>query len=159
VNVKDADASDSSDDGVAPPVVPASALLRLLMALGGLFTLGRVIRNHDKRASRIHEDLTDWARDEARKEPKALKALLEELNKDNLFYSGHRDEKEKELLDGYAERWRNRKREAERKLEDLKDSENILHQALRKLRDKPWPKNPDEAELARVTKHWESRLG
>jgi len=88
-----------------------------------------------------------------------VKSLLEELNKQNLFYSGTRDEQEKELLDGYAERWRNRKRDAGRQLEDIRDSENVLHRAWRKLRHKAWPDNPHEAEMVRLTKDWESRLG
>ncbi len=102
--------------------------------------------------------MTDWARDEARKAGLEQKALIEELNKDNLFYSGHRVQRENELLDGYAESWRNRRREAERKLEDIKDSENVLHRGWRKLRGKPWPTNPHEAEVARLTNDWESRL-
>ncbi len=68
--MKDADSSDSSDDGVTPAAVPVSALLRLLTALGGVFTLSRVVREHDKQINRIYEDMTAWARDEARKEPR-----------------------------------------------------------------------------------------
>jgi len=152
------DSSDSKDEAVAPPAVSVGTVLRLLTVLAGVFTLSRVVRQHDKQAHRIYEDLADWARDEARRERKALNALLEELNKENLFYSSTRDEKEKELLDGFAERWRNRKREAERKLEDIEDSENVLHRAWRKLRNRPWPTNPHAAEVAGLTKDWESRL-
>jgi len=55
---------------VTPAAVPVSALLRLLTALGGVFTLSRVVREHDKQINRIYEDMTAWARDEARKEPR-----------------------------------------------------------------------------------------
>lgn len=143
---------------MAPPAVPVGSVLRLLTALTGVFALGRVVHQHDKQVQRIYEDLTDWARDEARKEPKALRALREDLSKRNLGYSGHGDEKEKELLDGYAESWRNRKREAERKLEDIRDSESALHRAWRKARRRPWPTNPHAAEVAQLSKGWESRL-
>jgi hypothetical protein len=61
--------------------------------------------------------------------------------------------------DGFARRWRDRKRRADRKLAELEEAEIFGVKLWRKLAGKPWPVNPDEAELRPITAAWEDDGG
>lgn len=58
---------------------------------------------------------------------------------------------EQDIRNAYARRWRKRKLEADRDLEDLKD-ENVLHRAWRKASRRPWPEDPYESEVAQLSR-------
>lgn len=120
------------------------------------FRIGDTTKRNNRLALRQYEDLVRWARDVLQEEARELDAKREELNKRNLFYSGYANSEETRIRDAVAQRWRDRKSEADRKIEDLHDSENVLHRAWRKLK-RPWPENPYEEELQRISQGWEER--
>ncbi|MGH9319893.1 MAG: hypothetical protein ACRD3V_08375, partial [Vicinamibacteria bacterium] len=55
----------------------------------------------------------------------------------------------------YAERWRNRKSEGERKIQALRDAEHIAHRLWRRVPGRGWPENPHAEEVARLSRGWE----
>jgi hypothetical protein len=71
--------------------------------------------------------------------------------------SGQAGFEDGEVRDSFAQRWRDRKSAAERALEDLHDSENVLHRRWRDFVGRPWPENPHRDEIERLTAGWEAR--
>jgi hypothetical protein len=74
-----------------------------------------------------------------------------------MLNSGERTAQELRVSDEFARRWRDRKRQAERDLEDIRHSENALHRVWRRLRCPPFPTNPDEDEVVVITRRWDAR--
>ncbi|MBA3384472.1 MAG: hypothetical protein H0T20_07450 [Actinobacteria bacterium] len=81
--------------------------------------------------------------------------MKEELNARNLLYSGQYGTQLRRTRDGFARRWRDRKRAADRKFAELREAEGLRVRAWRKLNRKPWPTNPDEEELRTITAAWD----
>jgi hypothetical protein len=119
--------------------------------------VGRDVKRHNREALRIHEDLTTWARDDLQKEAHALSGSENELAARGMLESGQRGANERRIRDEFAVRWRDRKRQATRDLEDLQDAEGALHRVYRQLRANPWPKNPHQEEVDRITRGWNDR--
>jgi hypothetical protein len=123
-----------------------------------LWTLRRDVKRNNDLVLRQYEDLVRWARDDAKREAEELEALIEDLNKQNLFYSGHRVKRERELHEKYAQRWRDRKSEVKRAIRDVKYSENVLHWIWRRISFARWPTNPFEEEIDTLSEPWETIL-
>ena len=119
--------------------------------------IGDTTKRNNRLAERVYEDLARWARDDIQAEARELEAKREELNKRNLSYSGHANSEEARIRGEFAHRWRDRRTAADREIEDLHDSENVLHQMWRKIVRRPWPENPHRDEIERLTAAWEER--
>lgn len=119
--------------------------------------VGDTTKRNNRLALRVYEDLIRWARDVLQEEARELDANREELNKRNLLYSGHANAADGQIRDRFAQRWRDRKSEADRRIEDLHDSENVLHRTWRDLVGRPWPENPHREEIERLSQGWEQR--
>jgi hypothetical protein len=119
--------------------------------------IGDTTKRNNRLALREYEDLIRWARDVLQEEARELDAKREELNKRNLLYSGLANAEDSRIRDAFAQRWRDRKSAADRALEDLRDSENVLHRRWRNIVRRPWPENPHEEELRRISRGWETR--
>jgi thioesterase domain-containing protein len=124
-----------------------------------LLRIGGDVKRDNRKVLRIYQDLTTWARDDLRKEAQALTEMENDLAARRMLKSGSRGFHEERIRDEVAERWRNRKRQATREIEDIQDAETALHRRYRRLRSKPWPENPDQGELEKITGEWEKRLG
>jgi hypothetical protein len=133
----------------------AKAASELLHSLFGVFRVGRDVRVHDTRARRIYEDLTTWARDEVAKQREEQRRVDEQLAARGIFRSGSRDAQHRRIHEEFARRWRDRKRQAERDLEDLRLAETWLHALYRRVRKRPWPQNPHQAEVDNISRAWE----
>jgi hypothetical protein len=138
-----------------PEPLATEGARRTIGVLSSLWTLRRDARRNNDLVLRQFEDLVRWARDESRDEANALRGLVEELNKDNLFYGSHRVQQEAELHARYAQRWRDRRSEVERRIRDVKYTENIVHWVWRKASFTHWPTNPWRDEIATLATAWE----
>jgi hypothetical protein len=130
----------------------------LFRSVRAIFRVRSQVRRNNRSALRIHEDLTSWARDDLKKEERALDASVKDLARRRLLNTGEVGAEENRIRGDYAVHWRDRKRQADRDLEDLKDSETALHRTYRRLRKNPWPENPDREEVENITRSWEERL-
>ena len=133
---------------------PVSAGLSAAKWLGS-FRPGYWTKRHNRIVEREYEDRVRWAGDENPAEELALAAFTEELNKKNLLYSGDYDAGRARIHAEYAQRWRDRKSEGERKIEDAHDEENALHWLWRRLVRRSWPEDPYAAEVERLTHDWD----
>jgi DNA anti-recombination protein RmuC len=115
----------------------------------------KTVRRHDRLIREEYEDLATWARDDLQKEAKALEDVREEMNQRNLLYSGQYGKELRRVRDEFAVRWRDRKRSADRKLEAMREEEGVSVRLWRWLTKKPWPANPDAAELTAMTAAWD----
>jgi hypothetical protein len=106
---------------------------------------------------REYEDLVRWARDVHREEGRALDAVEERARQRGIAGPGLGQQEQREVRDAFAQRWRDRKSAADRALDDLRDSENVLHRRWRNIVRRPWPENPHREELWRLTQGWEAR--
>lgn len=77
------------------------------------------------------------------------------MQQTNLLYGGHYRRELMKVRDGFAHRWRDRKRAADRKLAPLREEEGLTVRLWRKVARKPWPANPDAEELRSITAVWE----
>jgi hypothetical protein len=147
---------------MAEPFTSISALIRVVAevvrALPSVFTLGSVVSRHNREVERIYEDTTSWAHDELRKEAQAIQGVyMTEEGRPTLMVS--QTGQVTRIRGDFAERWRNRERQTKRDIEDLRDRENPLHRLYRKLRHRPWPHNPDQEEVDRITAEWRNLAG
>src|SRR6266508_1660622 len=78
------------------------------------------VKRHNRLALREHENLVRWARDDLRREGQALDAVAEDARERGVR-GGLARQGERQVRTQYAERWRNRKSEFDRALEDLRD--------------------------------------
>jgi hypothetical protein len=115
--------------------------------------VGSDVTRHNREVERIYEDTTSWAQDELRNEADAVRSVYVDPEGYPLYRAGQTVEAHRIRAD-FAERWRNRERQARRDIEDLRDSENVLHGLWRRLRRRSWPENPDQAEVERITAEW-----
>lgn len=87
--------------------------------------------------------------------------LDEDLNFRNLWHSSYAAQARADLRRPYAQRWRDRRSEGERKIEDAHDEEWVLHDWWRKLPwvRRPWPEDPYAQQIEQLTRGWEEFLG
>jgi hypothetical protein len=132
------------------PTSIVTAAVKTLSAVAR-FQPWKTVRRHDRLIGEEYEDLLTWARDDLQKEAAALDAINEDMNARNLFYSGVRGKELRRVRDDFAVRWRDRKRQSDRKLEAIREEEGLTVKAWRRLSKKPWPENPDAEELRAIT--------
>jgi hypothetical protein len=130
---------------------------RIVRALLSVFTLGSVTSRHNREVERIYEDTTSWARNELRKQAHEIRGVY--LTRGRPTLVAGQTAQVARIQSDFAKRWRNRERQANRDIEDLQDSENPLHRLYRRLRRRPWPDNPDQAEIDRLTADWRKLAG
>jgi RNA polymerase sigma factor (sigma-70 family) len=118
--------------------------------------LGYWTKRHNRLVEREYEDRSRWAQDDALAMQSALDALAEEMNANNLFYSGAHTSRQGQIRERFAVRWRDRKSRGDRLIEDLRDAENFLHRGWRWLARRPWPENLHEKDTERLTASWET---
>lgn len=141
-----------------PELGTVSGGIRAAAGLLPALRLGHVTKRNNRLVLREYEDLIRWVRDDSEAEARALAAVEREMHQRGIRGSGIHGQEEGRVRDEFARRWRDRKSAAERRLEDIRDSENVLHAAWRRVVRRPWPTNPDEEELRVRTNGWESRL-
>ena len=118
--------------------------------------IGDTTKRNNRLALRVYEDLIRWARDVLREEAGELDAAERRARERGIAGPGLGQQEQGRIRDAFAQRWRDRKSEADRMIEDLHDSENVLHRAWRNVK-RPWPENPYEEELQRISQGWEAR--
>ena len=113
------------------------------------------VRRQDRLIQEEYEDLITWARDDLQREAEAVEAVRADLAGRGMLRSGEYGHQQTRVRDEFARRWRDRKRQSERKLAAIEEAEGSTVKLWRKLAGKPQPVNPDEAELRRITAAWE----
>ncbi|SRR6266849_8454138 len=124
-------------------------LLRSLVSVAGN------VRTHNDRLRDLHEDVSRWVRDQLRLQSKALDEVRANARERNLGSQGLGAQGEAAVRRDFAHQWRDRRSEYERALRDLKNSENSVHRAYRKLRRKQWPENAEAEQLGQLTREWD----
>jgi RNA polymerase sigma factor (sigma-70 family) len=121
--------------------------------------LGYTTKRHTRLVVREYEDRVRWARDQRRAEDEALTQLAEEMNAQNLFYSGAHENGKRKIREAFAHQWRDRKSHGDRLVEDQQDEEHFLHAGWRRfVARRPWPENEHAAETEDLTRAWEVEL-
>jgi hypothetical protein len=137
--------------------------MRALSVLASLITAPGDVRRHNRRVLREYEDLVRWARDDVDREKDAI-ADLPDLDRQQWRQSledplaeerRRRPEVLRRISREHAQRWRDRSSQSTRLLEDLADSENVIHRGWRRVARKQWPTNPHAEELAELTRDWD----
>lgn len=119
--------------------------------------IGDTTKRNNRLALREYEDLARWARDVLQEEASELNGAEERARERRIAGPGLGQQELGRVRDVFAQRWRDRKSASDRALEDLHDSENVLHRTWRKARRRPWPENPYEEELRTISQGWEQR--
>lgn len=119
---------------------------------------GYTTKRDNRIVERENEDRYRWVHDQIQREAQDLKAMEEELAQKNLTFSGHRGKREVEIRRAFAQQWRDRKSEGDRKIEDARDAETPLHAAWRSMVGRSWPEDKHAEEIARLTRGWEDVL-
>jgi hypothetical protein len=112
-------------------------------------------RRNDRLANDEYEDLITWARDDLRNEADALEGVRNDLAARGMLRTGELGYQLNRVRDEFARRWRDRKRQTDRKLRDVRDAEGVAVRLWRWLRRKPWPENPWDEELGQISALWE----
>jgi hypothetical protein len=120
-----------------------------------LFTLRRDTTRDNDLVLREFEDMARWARDDSKREGEALDAVKRDMAGRGLLDSGIRRQEEGRVRAEFGTRWRNRKSEGERRIRDIRYSENLFHAAYRVVARKPWPHDPYAEEVSLLTGGWE----
>ena len=144
----------TSEKVMAEPFATGASAAKFVAGLRPGYTTKR----HNRIVNREHEDRYRWVHDQIQRQAKDLNALEDEVAERNLTVSGYRGTRENEIRGSYAQQWRDRKSQGERRIEDARDAETPLHAAWRQLVRRPWPEDERAEEIARLTRGWEETL-
>jgi len=138
------------------PDIPTSAALGAAKAAARFRPPWTAIGRHNRLVREAYEDLLTFARDESQVEADALQAVRNELAARGMLRSGQLGVELRRARDEQARKWRDFKRERERRIEEIREEEGFLVKSWRKFRHNPWPENEDTNELSGLTRTWES---
>jgi hypothetical protein len=113
------------------------------------------VKRHDRLVRHEYEDLLTFAKDERQVEARGLEAVKSDLAARGMLHSGAYGAGLLGVRNESAKKWRDYKRTSDRKIEEMREAEGITARAWRAARGKPWPQNPDAAELNGLTSGWE----
>lgn len=140
-------------------------MLEVFQSLGGvtgvvavfawLGSLNLKVKRHNRLAQEEYEDLTTWARDDLQQEAAALDVVRADLAARGMLRSGEYGFQLRRVRDGFAQRWRDRKKAGERRLAEMREGEGPPVQLWRKIWRKPWPTNPNADEVRAISAAWE----
>ncbi len=156
----DANGNDpTEEENLSPDPISAGAALKAARTgAGWLNTFVRArkyIKRHDRLALRAYEDLLEWVKGERAAQQERLAQVDAEIE-DDCYYSEKHVELQADARKLSAERWRAKKRDAERLVEDLGDRENSVHALVRRLSRRPWPpSNPYSSDTDALVANWE----
>ena len=102
-----------------------------------------------------YEDLMTFSQDELQVEADALERVRNDLAPRGMLRSGQLGVDLRRVRDESARRWRDTKRENDRRIEEIRETEGFSVKPVRKLRCRPWPENSDADQLAAMTAAWE----
>ena len=144
---------------MSPDPISAGAAAKTLRAgAGWIDTLLRARKftlRHDRLALRAYEDLTQWAKRERNEQQERLSEVDREIE-DELYYSTLHQRQQAEARELSAEKWRSEKLKTTRLIEDLGDTENVVHSIVRRVARRLWPPpNPFFAEMTALARNWE----
>lgn len=115
-----------------------SALTAALAAGSRLFGARREIDAHDRFVRDRDEDLASWVADRSRALERQLAEKTEELNKENLFYSGAHGVALAGLKERALHEYRDQERQARRDFALAREQEIWMHDFWRRRDDRPF---------------------
>lgn len=136
------------------PDIPTSAAVSAVKAASKIKPW-ETVRRHNRLVRQEHEDLNLFANDNLQSEARALEGVKNELAARGMLNSGAYGTGLREIRDRHARQWTDRKREAERKFEELREHEGVTVRAWRKIKKSPWPEDPEAENLRVITRAWE----
>ena len=117
---------------------------------------GREIDVTDRFVADRDEDLASWVADRSVALERELAAKTEELNKENLFYSGTHGTVLALIKERALHEYRDQERQAERDVALAHERETWLHAFWRRLRGRPFPKLTAPQRAQPVLDAWRS---
>lgn len=116
-----------------------SVLTALLGLSGRLSTARREIDLNDRFVAERDEDLASWISDRSLALERELAAKTEEMNKENLFYSGAHANALALIKERALHEYRDQERQAQRDAALARERETLMHRFWRWRRDQPFP--------------------
>jgi hypothetical protein len=136
------------------PDIPTGAAVSAVKAASKIKPW-QTVRRHNRFVREEYEDLNLFANDNLQSEARALDGVKSDLAARGMLNSGAYGATLREVRDRHARQWTDRKREAERKFEELRENEGVTVRAWRKIKKSPWPENPEDENLRVITQAWE----
>jgi hypothetical protein len=136
------------------PDIPTGAAVSAVKAASKIKPW-ETVRRHNRLVRQEYEDLTLFADDNLRSETRALEGVESDLAGRGMLHSGAYGAGLREVRERHARQWADRRREAERKFEELREQEGITIRLWRRVKDSPWPENPEAERVRVITRAWE----
>jgi hypothetical protein len=136
------------------PDIPTGAAVSAVKAASKIRPW-ETVRRHNRLVRHEYEDLNLFANDNLQSEARELDDVRNDLAARGMVNSGAYGAALREVRDRHARQWTDRKREAERKFEELHEHEGVTVRAWRKIRKSPWPEDPAAENLRVITRAWE----
>jgi len=135
------------------------SILTAVLAFGGrLLTARREIEVTDRFVFDRDEDLASWVADRSLALERELAEKTEELNKENLFYSGAHATALARLKERALHEYRDQERQAERDVALARERESWLHAFWRRRRGRPFPSLTAPKRAQPVLDVWRSSV-
>ena len=116
------------------------SLVTAILAVGArLLAAGSEIDGTDRFVQDRDEDLASWVADRSLALERDLAERTEELNKENLFYSGAHGVALARLKERALHEYRDQERQAQRDAALARERETLMHRFWRWRRDQPFP--------------------
>jgi hypothetical protein len=135
------------------PDIPTSAAVSVVKAASKIKPW-ETVRRHNRLVRQEYEDLTLFADDNLQGEARALEGVKSDLAGRGMLHSGAYGAGLREVRERHARQWTDRKRESERKFEELREHEGITVRLWRRVKKLPWPENPDAERVHVSTRAW-----
>jgi hypothetical protein len=136
------------------PDIPTSAAVSAVKAASKIKPW-ETVRRHNRLVRQEYEDLTLFADDNLQSETRALEGVKNDLAGRGMLHSGAYGAGLREARERHARQWTDRKREADRKFEEMREHEGITVRGWRKIKKLPWPENPEAEKVRVITRAWE----
>jgi hypothetical protein len=138
------------------PDIPTGAAMSAVKAASKIKPW-QTVQRHNRLIRQEYEDLTLFADDNLRSETRALEGVKNDLAARGMLQSGELSFGLLEVRDRHARRRMDRKREADRKFEELREHEGITVRVWRRIKNSAWPQNPEAANVLNITRAWEDQ--
>jgi hypothetical protein len=136
------------------PDIPTGAAVSAVKA-ASKFKPWETVRRHNRLVRQEYEDLTLFAEDNLQSEARALDGVKSDLAGRGMLHSGAYGAGLREARERHARQWMDRKREAERKFEELREQEGISVRLWRRVKKSPLPENPEREKVNVITRAWD----
>jgi hypothetical protein len=135
-----------------------SVLTALLGLSGRLSTARREIDLNDRFVAERDEDLASWVSDRSLALERELAAKTEEMNKENLFYSGAHANALALIKERALHEYRDQERQAQRDVALVQERETWMHRFWRRRRGQPFPTLATPERAKPLLDHWRSSV-